>query len=184
MKKTTLICIALLFSGVWLQAQQMTAVAICNLIQIMETSYKESKAMRELDEFRASYQKEIVSLNNEISELENQKLEADKAGNRDQSLQLEKTISGKKTYLADFRKIRTDTYNSRAAKILTGPILIEILDAIGYVAEREGFALVIRSDGTTAGVLGSFLYYIPEIDITQKVISRMLEMGKTYSGGN
>jgi outer membrane protein len=175
MKKILLVCAAMLVSGFCLEAQQMTAVAICNWTRVMETSYKESQAMRELDDFRTQFQKDLLALTNEISELENQKLDADKAGNKDQSLQLEKTIASKKTYLEDFRRIRNDTYKARSAKVLTGPVVTEILDAINHVAEKEGFALVIRSDGPTAGII---VYNIPEIDITDKVIARMLEMGK------
>jgi Skp family chaperone for outer membrane proteins len=182
MRRALFICVPILLLGFSLEAQQVTAVAICDWTRVLTTSYRESKAIRDLDDFRAAFQKELASLSNELSDLENQKLEADKAGNKDSSLQLEKTIAAKKTYIDDFRRIRSETYNSRATKVFTGPIVSEIQDAIRFVAERDGFALVIRSDGPGAGLI---VHNIPEIDITEKVIKRIYEVaGKTYTGGN
>ncbi len=182
MRRALVFCVPILLLGLSLEAQQVTAIAICDWSQVLTASYKESKAVRELDDFRSTFQKELVALGNEISDLENQKLEADKAENKELSLQLEKTIASKRTYRDDFRRIRTETYNSRAAKVFTGPIVSEIQDAIRFVAERDGFALVIRSDGSGAGLI---VHNIPEIDITERVIKRIYEVaGKTYTGGN
>jgi Skp family chaperone for outer membrane proteins len=181
MKKALCISVPILLIGLSLEAQQVTAVAICDWTQVLATSYKESKAVRELDDFRTAFQKELLSLSNELSDLENEKLDSDKAGNKELSLQLEKTIAGKKSYIEDFRRIRNETYKSRAAKVFTGPIVTEIQNAILFVAERDGFALVLRSDGPGAGLI---VHYIPEIDITERVIKRIYEIaGKTYTGG-
>jgi Skp family chaperone for outer membrane proteins len=66
--------------------------------------------------------------------------------------------------------------------LFTGPIVSEIQEAIRFVAERDGFALVLRSDGPGAGLI---VHNIPEIDITERVIKRIYEVaGKTYTGGN
>ena len=52
---------------------------------------------------------------------------------------------------------------------------------VNYVAEGDGYALVLRSDGDYgAGIL----YRIMEIDITDKVIKELFNRaGKTYTGG-
>lgn len=162
-----------------LEAQQVTAVAVCDWNKVLTTSYKESKAVRELDDFRVAFQKELAGLGSELTTLENQKLDADKAGNKELSLQLEKSIEDKKNYIADFRRIRNETYKSKAAKLFTGSIVSEIQDAIRFVAERDGYALVIRSDGSMAE---NILLNIPEIDITDAVIQRIYQVGKNTGG--
>ncbi len=69
----------------------------------------------------------------------------------------------------------------QADKLLSGPVLKEIMDVVNYVAEGDGYALVLRSDGDFgAGIL----YRIMEIDITDKVIKELFNRaGKTYTGG-
>ncbi len=162
--------------------QQVTMVGLCDWTQVLTTSYKESRAVRELENFRASYQKEIQAVSREINDLESQKLEADKAGNKDTSLQLEKRINDKKTYLDEYQRIKREAYKKQADKILSNAIVKEILDAIHFVAESDGYALVLRSDGDAGSEL--ILDNIPEIDITKKVIKRIYELaGKTYTGG-
>lgn len=163
-----------------LWTQQVTKVAICNWTQILTTSYKETQAVRELDGFRTSYQNEIRSVSNDISDMENRKLDADKAGNKALILQLENDINQKKAYLDEYYRIKTDSYKRQAAKLFTGSIVKEILDAVRFVAEQDGDALVLRSDGNYADVI---IYNIPEIDITQKVIDRIFSLAKSSSGG-
>jgi Skp family chaperone for outer membrane proteins len=181
--KSAIVCIAFAaVLGLPLWGQQVTMVAVCNWTQVLTTSYKESQAVRELEDFRVAYQKEVQSVSRDISDLENQKLDADKAGNKDASLQLEKKINDKKAYLDDYQRIKKEAYKRQADKILSTSIVKEILDAVHYVAERDGYALVLRSDGAYADLI---LANIPEIDITTKVIKRLYELaGKTYTGGD
>ncbi len=162
--------------------QQVTMVGLCDWTQVLTTSYKESKAVRELEDFRATYQKEIQAVSRDINDLESQKIEADRAGNKDSSLQLEKRINDKKTYLDEYQRIKKEAYKRQADKIFSNVIVKEILDAIHFVAESDGYALVLRSDGDVGTAL--ILDNIPEIDITKKVIKRIYELaGKTYTGG-
>ncbi len=170
-------------AGLPLAAQQVTAVAICNWTQVLTTSYKESKAVRELEDMRQSVLKESQAISRDIADLENQKIDADQAGNKDLSLQLEKKIADRKAYLDDYRRIKNDAYRRQAEKVLSSVQFIkEIRDAIHFVAEAEGFAIVMRSDGAYADL---FLDNIPEVDITQKVIARIYSLaGKTPPGGS
>ncbi len=168
--------------GLPLAAQQVTAVAICNWTQVLTTSYKESKSVRELEDMRQSILKESQAIARDVADLENQKLDADQAGNKDLSLQLEKKLADRKAYLDDYRRIKNDAYRRQAEKVLSSVQFIkEIRDAIHFVAEEQGFALVLRSDGPYADL---FLDNIPEVDITQKVIARIYsQAGKTPPSG-
>jgi outer membrane protein len=165
-----------------ISGQQVTMVGLCDWTQVLTTSYKESRAVRELEDFRAAYQKEIQAVSRDINDLESQKMDADKAGDKDASLQLEKRINDKKNYLDEYQRIKKEAYRRQAEKIFSNAIVKEILDAIHYVAESDGYALVLRSDGDVGTSL--ILDNIPEIDITKKVIKRIYELaGKTYNGG-
>ncbi len=180
MKKGVVFAVLAFAISLPLAAQQVTKVAVCNWTQILSASYKETQAVRELEDFKAAYQKEILAISADISDTENKKLEADKAGNKALSLQLEKDVSDKRSYLDDYRRIKTESYKQKAAKIFSAAIVKEIQDAVDFVAEQDGYALVLRSDGNYADMI---IENIPEIDITQKVIDRIKSLSKPASNG-
>lgn len=178
-KAACLILVCVLSSPLW--SQQVTAVAICNYTQVLTTSYKESQAVRDLETLRLSIQKELAAITQDISTLENQRVDAEKAANKDLMLQLDDQIGKKKDYYTEVQRIRTDAYNRQRDKILSTAVLKDILDAVRYVAEKDGYALVIRSDGPGKDLI---LSNIPEVDITTKVIKRIYELAnKVYTEG-
>ena len=161
-------------------AQQITKVGICDFTRVLSTAYKESKAYRDYDAARADYMKEITATTRDITTMENQKLDADKAGNQDLSLSLEKKIEDKKAYLENYRRVKLAILQQQADKLLSGPVLKEIMDVVNYVAEGDGYALVLRSDGDYGS---GIIYRIMEIDITDKVIKEIFNRaGKNYTG--
>jgi outer membrane protein len=171
-------CIVAISLPLW--AQQVTWVAICDYSKVMATSFKESQAVRDLENFRAAYLKEVQAVSADITSLESQKLDADKVGNKPLSLQLDDQISQKKEYLDNYKRIKNDQYKAMAARILDTSFLKDIRTAVAFVADRDGYALVLRSDGPGAELI---LYNIAEVDITERVIKRIYELaGKPYGG--
>jgi Skp family chaperone for outer membrane proteins len=181
--KRTALAIALALVALGLGAQQVTKVGICDFSRVLNTSYRESKTVREFYEAQQTIKKEQSAVEKEIADLENQRLEATKAGNADLALQLERKLSDKRRYLDDYKKIKGDWIRQQAERILgSSNFLRDILDVVKVVAESEGMAIVVRSDGTGADLI---LYNIPEIDITEKVIKEIFRRaGKTYTGGS
>jgi len=164
-----------------LAAQQVTKVGICDFTKVLSTAYREFKTVRDWEAAKSDYQKEVSATTKEITDLENQKLEADKAGSKDQSLLLEKKIADRKLYRDNFRRVKEQLLQTQAEKALSGPIIREIREAIDFIAESEGFALILRSDGNYGDIL---LYRIIEIDITEKVVKELYKRaGKIYSSG-
>jgi len=182
MKRTAIVMLlALVALGLW--AQQVTKVGICDFSRVLNTSYRESKTVREFFEAQQTIKKEQAAIEQEIASLENQRLEADKAGNADLVLQLDKKLADKRRYLEDYKRIKGDWVRQQQQSILSGSnFLREILEVVKLVAESQGIALVVRSD---AGGADLILYNIPEIDITEKVIKEIFRRaGKTYTGGS
>jgi Skp family chaperone for outer membrane proteins len=180
--KRTALAFLLAFTTLGLGAQQVTKVGICDFSRVLNTSYRESKTVREFYEAQQTIKKEQAAIEAEIADLENQRLEADKAGNADLVLQLDRKLSDKRRYLDDYKKIKGDWVRQQAERILgSSNFLRDILEVVKVVAESEGMALVVRSDGSGADLI---LYNIPEIDITEKVIKEIFRRaGKTYTGG-
>jgi Skp family chaperone for outer membrane proteins len=170
--KRTALAIALALVALGLGAQQVTKVGICDFSRVLNTSYRESKTVREFYEAQQTIKKEQSAVEKEIADLENQRLEATKAGNADLALQLERKLSDKRRYLDDYKKIKGDWIRQQAERILgSSNFLRDILEVVKVVAESEGMAIVVRN--------------IPEIDITEKVIKEIFRRaGKTYTGGS
>ncbi len=172
---------ALLLAALPAAAQQVTKVGICDFTKVLSTAYRESKAVRDWEAAKADYQKEVTATTKDITDLESQKLDADKAGNRDLSLSLEKRIADRKLYLDNYRRVRGQLLQQQAEKAMSAQVVRDILSAINLVSEQEGMSLVFRSDGAYGE---SIIYRVPEVDITEKVIKELFaRAGKTYTGG-
>jgi Skp family chaperone for outer membrane proteins len=180
--KRTALAIVLASAALGLWAQQVTKVGICDFSRVLNTSYRESKTVREFYEAQQTIKKEQAAIEKEIADLENQRLEADKAANADLVLQLDRRLSEKRRYLDDYKKIKGDWVRQQAERILgSSNFLRDILEVVKVVAESEGMALVVRSDAAGSELI---LFNIPEIDITEKVIKEIFRRaGKTYTGG-
>jgi Skp family chaperone for outer membrane proteins len=162
------------------QTQQVTKVGIIDFTKVLLTAYKDTKGYRDYDQARGDYNKEISARTKDITDLQSQKLDADKAGNKTLSLTLEKTISDRQKDLDTYKRVKGSILSQQLSGLMTGPVLQEIYDVVKYVAEAGGYALILRMD-TDARDL--FLYRIPEIDITDDVVQEILKrQGKTAGG--
>ena len=181
--KRTALAFVLLFVALGLWTQQVTKVGICDFSRVLNTSYRESKTVREFYEAQQTIKKEQAAIEKEIADLENQRLEADRAANADLVLQLDRRLSDKRRYLDDYKKIKGDWVRQQAERILSSSnFLRDILEVVKVVAESEGMAIVVRSDAAGSELI---LFNIPEIDITEKVIKEIFRRaGKTYTGGS
>jgi Skp family chaperone for outer membrane proteins len=162
------------------QTQQVTKVGVVDFTKVLLTAYKDTKGYRDYDQARADYNKEISARTRDITELQNQKLDADKANNKTQSLSLEKTISDRQKDLDTYKRVKGAILMQQLSGLMTGTVLQEIYDVVKFVAEGGGYSLILRTD-TDARDL--FLYRIPEVDITDDVIQEIMKrQGKTTGG--
>jgi len=162
------------------QTQQVTKVGVVDFTKVLLTAYKDTKGYRDYDQARADYNKEISARTRDITDLQSQKLDADKAGNKTLSLGLEKTISDRQKDLDTYKRVKGAILMQQLSGLMTGPVLQEIYDVVKFVAEAGGYSLILRTD-TDARDL--FLYRIPEVDITDDVIQEILKRQGKTSGG-
>ncbi len=155
------------------QTQEVTKIGLCDFTKVLLTAYKDTKAYRDYDQASQDIRKEIARLTNELTDLQNQKLDADKAGDTTKSLTLQKTINDKTEYLNTYRTVKSAWLAQQGNSLLTGPVLAEILDVVNQVAEAGGYSLIIRSDTDAARAM--VLYRIPDIDITDDVVKMILQ---------
>jgi outer membrane protein len=189
MKKTSiraslfgvLVLLFLLLLGLPLSADQITRVGILDIEKVYSIYFRESKAVKELQQLRADVIREINRIDEEILLLESQKLDAENRGDRQAALRLDQEIFEKKQYRDDYRRIKMDQIRKRSEDLYkSDEFLDELLEAIEYVAESEGFSLVLNSSGQFSQF---FFFYTKEVDITERVIQELMRRaGQSYGG--
>ena len=162
-------CIAA--AGVQAQQQQITRFALVDLTRVYSALFADSRAVKDLEARSAAVQADINRMTEELQGLRSDHAEAVAAGDQRRAQRLQNDIQRKQTALVDFHTSKTAELEA-AYKALADSNAFpeEMYSDIRYVAEREGYSMVIDAN-TTPGIL----WYSATVDITDKLIERMRE---------
>jgi len=152
-----------------LGAEQITKVAVLDYTRILSSFYADSAEARRIEELKTVFAEEVRRLQGEIQDLEERKLDAENRGNSRDALELDSVIQDKKRYYQEYVRVRGNQIQQAAANLGSSNALAsEILREIQYVAESNGFSLVLkRSDP-------NLLWWSYEVDITELVLQRLM----------
>ncbi|MDA3938518.1 MAG: OmpH family outer membrane protein [Spirochaetia bacterium] len=160
--------ICILFSS-FSFAEKLTMIGVVDLTKIVSDYFKESTAWREIDELTNKVDVTTNEKMDEIRDLQVQKIEAENNNNDNLVLRLDDDILKKQQYLQEYHKIMSDRIASKKENLLTSSgFSNEIIETIQFIAENEGFSIVLRKKDP------NILYYNYEVDITEKVIERLI----------
>jgi outer membrane protein len=153
------------------EAQQLTRFAVVDLPRVYVSFFRESRAVREWEERSRRVQTEIDRMNAEIQTLRTNLINAEFQGNQDQVLRLDSEITRKSDYLKEYYRIRTaELETQKAALTQSNSFLEQVYDEIRFIAESEGYSMVLNLKENTG-----ILWYSPTVDITDKLINNLLE---------
>lgn len=179
MKKTLFATAAALFVAALsnrLSAEPLTQIGVVNISRIISSYFEASYTLREINDMTAKFESDKARIVAKIQALEAQQLSAQSSGDQDQALQLGQEIDSQRSYLAEFIRVRTNEINRKRDTLLQSPtFLADLVQAISYVAENNGYSIVLRSDDP------SILYWNKSVDITDLVIKRLKQMHSTNS---
>jgi outer membrane protein len=140
-------------------------VGVVDLSRIVSDFFQESSAWREIEQLREKMQSTIEERKQELNTLQQRKLEAQDEGKESLVLQLEEEIRKKKDYLKEYNRIMSQRIESKRSNLLTSSDFSrEIVQAVEYVAQQEGYSIVLRKKDP------NIVYYNYEVDITEKVL--------------
>lgn len=169
-KRSILILLMFIIFSAHIFAEKLTMIGIVDLTKIVSNYFKESSAWREIDELTQKVEETTNSKLDEIKTLQEKKIEAQNKGDDTLALQLDNEIEKKKQYLQEYHKIMSDRITSKKENLLASSgFSKEIIDAVSYIAEDQGFSIVLRKKDP------NILYYNYEVDITDKVIDRLMK---------
>lgn len=168
MKRVILSILLLSIIGFSASAANLTMVAVIDLNRIVGDYFQESSAWREIENLREKTQKNIEERKTEINKLKEKKLEAQQDDKEKLVLSLEEEIRKKEEYLKEYNKIMSERIKTKRENLLTSSDFSrEIIKAVEYVAEQEGYSIVLRKKDP------NILYYNKEVDITEKVLEHL-----------
>ncbi len=152
-------------------AEKLTMIGIVDLTKIVSNYFKESAAWREIDELTQKVEETTNAKLEEIKKLQAKKIDAQNRGDDTLALQIDNEIEKNKQYLQEYHKIMSDRISSKKENLLASSgFSREIIDAISYIAEDQGFSIVLRKKDP------NILYYNYEVDITDRVIDRLMKV--------
>jgi outer membrane protein len=110
----------------------------------------------------------------EIQDLKSKQADAVLQGNEDQAVRYENEIYRKSEFLKEYFKLKTQELEDQKRKLAqSGSFLEQIGDEIRYIAESEGYSMVLDKKENTG-----ILWYSPTVDITDKLIQNLLDKAK------
>ncbi|MDR1588555.1 MAG: OmpH family outer membrane protein [Treponema sp.] len=156
------------------QSQQLTRFAVVDLPRVYTAFFRDSRAVREFEERSARVQNEIDRMTREIQDLKSRQADAVVQGNQDLSMRLENEIYRKSEFLKEYYKLKTSELEDQKKKLTqSGTFLEQVYDEIRYIAESEGYSMVLNLKENN-----SILWHSPTVDITDKLIQNLLDRAK------
>jgi len=155
------------FAGIY--SQQLTRFALVDLPKVYTTYFRESKAVREFEEKSARVQSEIDRLTREIQDLRSKYAEAVMSNNETEAIRLENLIYRRSEFLKEYYQIKTAELEDQRGKLMqSGSFLDQVYDEIRYIAESEGYTMILNMKNNP-----NIIWFSPTIDITDKLIHNL-----------
>ena len=176
--KRFILCALILFTGLGftVSGQQLTRFAVVDLPRVYVTYFRESRAVRDFEERSARVQSDIDRMTAEIQTLKNSQISAEFQGNRQLALRLESEINQKTEYLKEYHQLKTiELEQLRNNLTRSSSFLEEVYDEIRFIAESEGYTMVLNLKENTG-----ILWYSPTVDITDKLIQNLMAKSRRY----
>ena len=158
-----------LWATVSLGAEQITKVAVLDYARILTSFYADSAESRRIGAMKTGFAEDVRELQDEIQSLDERRLDAMDRGDSRAALDLETRIQDRKQYYQEFVRVRGNQIQRASAELgSSNKLAREILREIQYVAESNGFSIVLkRSDP-------NLLWWSYQTDITELVLQRLM----------
>jgi outer membrane protein len=170
MKKFLLLFLICFGVSMTTEAQQLTRFAVVDLPRVYMAFFRESRAVRDFEDQSARVQAEIDRMTAEINSLKVNQVNARAQGNNEQALRLEAEINRRSDYLREYYRTMTEELENIKNRLTQSEsFLSQVYDEIRYVAESEGYSMVLNMRENTG-----ILWYSPTVDITDKIIQNLM----------
>ena len=153
------------------EAQMLTRFAVVDLPKVYVAFFSESRAVRNFEDQSARVQAEIDRMTAEIQNLRVNMVNAQAQGNQEQALRIEAEINRRSDFLREYHRTRTAELETQKNRLTqSGAFLDQVYDEIRFLAESEGYSMVLNLRENTG-----IIWYSHTVDITDRLIRNLLE---------
>jgi outer membrane protein len=157
-----------------LYGQQLTRFAVVDLGQVYTAFFRESRAVREFEERSARVQADIDRMTREIQELRSRHADAILRDDQTEALRLETQINRRSENLREYYQARTAELETQRRNLMrSGSFLEQVYDEIRYIAESEGYTMVLNLNDNP-----SIIWFSPSVNITDRLIQNLLSRSR------
>ncbi|MCL2094401.1 MAG: OmpH family outer membrane protein [Treponema sp.] len=152
-----------------LHAQMLTRFAVVDLPRVYMAFFQDSREVRDFEERSARVQAEIDRMTAEINNMRVNLVNAQAQGNAMEVMRLETTINQRTEFLREYHRVQTSALEQTRANLSrSGSFMDQIYDEIRFIAESEGYSMVINLTANSG-----ILWYSPTVDITDRLIQSL-----------
>ena len=156
------------------EAQQLTRFAVVDLPRVYLAFFRESQAVRDFETQSSRVQAEIDRMTTEIQNLRISQVNAQAQGSNEQALRLETEIIRRSDFLREYYATKTEELERMRSRLTqSGAFLEQVYDEIRFIAESEGYSMVLNLKDN-AGIL----WYSQTVDITDKLIQSLMSKAR------
>ena len=171
MKKHIIFCFICFGLCIAAEAQMLTRFAVVDLPRVYTAFFSESRAVRNFEDQSLRVQAEIDRMTSDIQNLRAQQVTAQAQGNQDQAFRLEAEIGRRTEFLKEYHRTMTAQLQTMRNNLSqSGGFLEQVYDEIRFIAESEGYSMVLNMTENTG-----ILWHSPTVDITDKLIRNLLD---------
>lgn len=175
MFKRLFVFLLLPLSGM-LYAQQLTRFAVVDLPKVYVAFFRDSRPVREFEERSTKVQAEIDKRTKDILDLRGKHSDAVTRGDQTEANRLETQIYRMSEALNDYYQTQTAILEDQRKRLMqSGSFLEQVNDEIRYIAESEGYSIVLNLSDNKG-----IIWFSPTVDITDRLIQNL----RTKSGRN
>lgn len=153
-----------------IDAEQITTVAVVDIDDVFNSFYRDSQQVRELEQLREEFQAEINQELETLESLRDRRLQAQEDGNSRRVDQLSEEITQLERFLEDLSRRRRQQLEERQQRLLSDDFFRQMQSAIQFVAESEGYTVVLRSDSD------GLQWWSNQVDISEQVVERLIQV--------
>ena len=167
--KTLIFGVALGILSMPVFSQQLTTVAIVNVQQVYDGYYRGGGSSSSIGAIRQRYRQLINEQRTQLNSLNEQRQAAQSANNQSRVTEIEREIAKTNNTIRELNLQQNNTIRQQQQNRLPDTFLQNLQRAIVFVAESNGYTVVLRADDQ------GIQWWSPVVDITEEVLARLLD---------
>ncbi|MBQ9238255.1 MAG: OmpH family outer membrane protein [Treponema sp.] len=167
-KRVVVVCVyAAVTASLW--AQQITRFAVVDTSRVYNAYFRNSSNVRNYENRRAEYQREIQERTEELRQLQQRKLEYQRSGNDAAAMRIESEITRKTDFLTEYTNAKNVELESMQRSLRHSDEFYQRLySVLARIAENGGYTMILSLQQSNG-----ILWYSSSVDVTDQVIAEL-----------